>query len=101
MGSCGTRSSSAGGVQRGAVDAGLPAGVASRHRGGGPCPDSCSLSYPDACLAKADRNIIESAQVEPGNRFSYRYADGGGSGAEVETFVACMQGRAPAYPAVR
>lgn len=45
--------------------------------------------------------MIVSAQVEPGNRFSYRYADGGGSGAEVEKFRACMQGRAPAYPTVR
>ena len=55
----------------------------------------------DACLAKADRNVIVSAQVEPGNRFSYRYMDGGGSGPEIEKFRACMQGRAPAYPTVR
>jgi len=64
-------------------------------------PRSPEQARLDACLAKADRNSIESAQVEPGNRFSYRYADGGGSGAEVEKFVACMQGRAPAYPSVR
>ena len=64
-------------------------------------PRSPEQARLDACLAKADRNIIESAQVEPGNRFSYRYADGGGSGAQVEKFVACMQERAPAYPSVR
>jgi hypothetical protein len=55
----------------------------------------------DECLKQADRSIIESAQLEPDGRFSYRYLDAGGSGAEREKFVACMQKRAPAYPTVR
>ena len=64
-------------------------------------PRSPQQARLDECLAKADRNIIFSAQVEPGDRFSYQYRDGGGSGLEREKFVACMQGRAPAYPTVR
>jgi hypothetical protein len=49
----------------------------------------------DACLAKADRNIIISAQVEPGNRYSGQFLDSGGNEFEVEKFRACMEGRAP------
>ncbi len=64
-------------------------------------PTSPEEARLNACLAKADRNVIVSARVEPGNRFSYRYKDSGGSGPEIEKFVACMQGRAPAYPSVR
>jgi len=37
----------------------------------------------------------------PGNRFSYQYMDGGGSGAERERLIARMQNRAPAYPTVK
>jgi hypothetical protein len=63
-----------------------------------PSPQQARL---DACLKQADRNVIPSAQLEPNNRFSYVYHDTGGSGAEVEKFVACMQGRAPVYPTVK
>ena len=55
----------------------------------------------DACLAQADRNVIMSAQLEPGRRVSIRYHDAGGQQAETERFFACMQGRAPASPTVR
>jgi outer membrane biogenesis lipoprotein LolB len=64
-------------------------------------PRSPAQQRLDACLKQADRNVIQSAQVEAGGRFSYRYFDGGGSGQEVERFVACMQGRAATYPTVR
>jgi hypothetical protein len=64
-------------------------------------PRSPAQQRLDACLKQADRNVIQSAQMEPGGRFSYRYFDGGGSGQEVERFVACMQGRSAAYPTVR
>lgn len=64
-------------------------------------PRSPQQAQLDACLKQADRSIIESAQLEPDGRFSYRYRASGGDGAEREKFVACMQKRAPAYPAVR
>jgi hypothetical protein len=55
----------------------------------------------DACLRQADRNVIVSAQLEPGDRVSIRYLDAGGQQQETERFFACMQGRAVAYPTVR
>ncbi len=45
-------------------------------------PRSPAQARLDACLARADRNVIQQAQIEPGNRFSYTYHDTGGSGPE-------------------
>ncbi len=64
-------------------------------------PRSPAQARLDACLARADRNVIQQAQIEPGNRFSYTYHDTGGSGPEQEKFLACMQERTPGYPTVR
>jgi hypothetical protein len=64
-------------------------------------PRSPEQARLDACLTQADRRVIASAQLEPGNRFSYVYKDSGTAGPEIEKLRACMQGRAPAYPSVR
>jgi hypothetical protein len=64
-------------------------------------PRSPQQARLDGCMNQADRNVITSASLEPGNRVSIRYRDGGSQQQETERFFACMQNRAPAYPTVR